>query len=219
MSAPVTKLTPSNLAALLCARICHDLVSPVGALSAALEVFNDDDNLDMRDDALELIKLSAGQASAKLQFLRLAFGAGGSAPGILSTEELKKLSLGVFGDGKINISWDVEAEGLDKPAARVLLNLVMLGTQVIPRGGDMSVQANRGPIETDLKIVCTGMKARLEPSIVKTIAGGAPEDGFDGRSVQPFYAGMIARENGGNIQAEIQDETVTLTATLKTPES
>lgn len=214
MSEPILKLTASNLAALLCARICHDLVSPVGALTAALEVFSDDDNMDMRDDAMDLIKLSAGQASAKLQFLRLAFGAGGSAPGILSCDELKKLSLGVFDGGKVEINWDVEAEGLDKPAARILLNLVMLGMQVIPRGGEMRVQAIRDDAQTNIKVVCTGMKARLEPNIVKTLAGGAPEDGFDGRSVQPFYTGMIARENNGQVTAEIEDETVTLSAVL-----
>jgi histidine phosphotransferase ChpT len=214
MSEPVMKLTASNLAALLCARICHDLVSPVGALTAALEVFNDDDNIDMRDDAMDLIKLSAGQASAKLQFLRLAFGAGGSAPGILGCDELKKLSLGVFDGGKVEINWDVEADGLDKPGARILLNLVMLGMQVIPRGGTMLVQAIRDDTQTNIKLVCTGMKARLEPNIVKTLAGGAPEDGFDGRSVQPFYTGMIARENNGKVTAEIDEETVTLSAVL-----
>ena len=214
MSEPMMKLTAANLAALLCARICHDLVSPVGALTAALEVFGDDDNMDMRDDALELIKLSAGQASAKLQFLRLAFGAGGSAPGIISCDELKKLSLDVFDGGKVDINWDVEADGLDKPAARVLLNLIMLGMQVIPRGGTMHVEASRDDSSTDIKLTCTGMKARLEPNIVKTLAGGAPEDGFDGRSVQPFYAGMIARENKGQITASIEDETVTLTSTI-----
>lgn len=214
MSEPLVKLTASNLAALLCARICHDLVSPVGALTAALEVFSDDDNIDMRDDAMELIKLSAGQASAKLQFLRLAFGAGGSAPGVISCDELKTLSLGVFDGGKVEINWDVEVDGLSKPAARTLLNLVMLGMQVIPRGGTMLVQASDDDTETNIKLVCTGMKARLEPNIVKTLAGGAPEDGFDGRNVQPFYAGMIARENQGNITASIEDETVTLSAAL-----
>lgn len=211
MSEPIMKLTAANLAALLCARICHDLVSPVGALSAALEVFSDDDNLDMRDDAMELIKLSAGQASAKLQFLRLAFGAGGSAPGIIATDELKKLSVGVYEDGKVNIDWAVETDGLDKPAARILLNLVMLGMQTIPRGGDMKVEARNTSSEAVLILTCTGIKARLDPTIVKTLAGGAPEDGFDGRSIQPFYTGMIARENGGNIVAEIEGETVTIT--------
>ena len=214
MSEPLMKLTASNLAALLCARICHDLVSPVGALTAALEVFSDDDSMDMRDDAMELIKLSAGQASAKLQFLRLAFGAGGSAPGIISCEELKKLSMDVFDGGKVEFNWDVEADGLDKSGARILLNLVMLGMQVIPRGGTMLVQATKDDSNTDIKLTCTGMKARLEPNIVKTLAGGAPEDGFDGRSVQPFYTGMIARESQGNISATIEDETVTFSSVL-----
>ncbi|NNC38787.1 MAG: hypothetical protein HKO02_15120 [Hyphomonadaceae bacterium] len=214
MSDVKVKLTAANLAALLCARICHDLVSPVGALTAALEVFEDDSNLDMRDDAMELIKLSAGQASAKLQFLRLAFGAGGSAPGVISCDELKKLSLNVFDGGKVDIKWNVEVDGLDKPAARVLLNLVMLGMQVIPRGGVMDVQATNSDDLSTIKLVCTGPKARLDPNIVKTLAGGAPEDGFDGRSVQPFYTGIIARENNGKVSASIEDETVTLSAHL-----
>ena len=214
MSAPTMKLTAANLAALLCARICHDLVSPVGALSAALEVFDDDDNLDMRDDAMELIKLSAGQASAKLQFLRLAFGAGGSAPGIVGTEELKKLSLGVYGDAKADIVWSVAAEGLDKPSARVLLNLVMLAAMAVPRGGEIVITGDTDSGDTKLKLVCTGLKARLADSVVKTLGGAAPEDGFDGRNVQPFYTGMIAREAGGSVSAGIDEEVVTFSAVI-----
>ncbi len=216
MSENISKLTAANLAALLCARICHDLVSPVGALTAALEVFDDDDSLDMRDDAMELIKLSAGQASAKLQFLRLAFGAGGSAPGIIGCEELKKLTLGVYGDGKAQIIWNVEADGLDKPAARLLLNLVMLAAMAVPRGGEIIISGVRGSETTDIKLECTGLKARLDEKVVKTLAGGAPEDGFDGRSVQPFYTGMIAREAGGKVSANIDGETVIFSAQLPT---
>ena len=215
----ITKLTAANLAALLCARICHDLVSPVGALTAALEVFDDDDNLDMRDDAMELIKLSAGQASAKLQFLRLAFGAGGSAPGIIGTEELKTLTMGVYGDGKAAIDWQVETDGLDKPAARILLNLVMLAAMAVPRGGDIVITAESGSAATEVKLVCTGMKARLDGKVVRTLAGGAPEDGFDGRSVQPFYTGMIARDAGGQVNAGIEGETVTFSAMLPSPKT
>lgn len=216
MSETITKLTAANLAALLCARICHDLVSPVGALSAALEVFDDDDNADMRDDAMELIKLSAGQASAKLQFLRIAFGAGGSAPGIIGTEELKKLSMGVYGTAKASLDWQVETDGLDKPSARLLLNLVMLAIMAVPRGGDVVVTADRSESETKIKLVCSGFKARLDPAVVTTLSGGAPENGFDGRTIQPFYTGMIAREAGGNVTAEIVDEIVTFTAVLPT---
>lgn len=214
MSENITKLTAANLAALLCARICHDLVSPVGALSAALEVFDDDDNLDMRDDAMDLIRLSAGQASAKLQFLRLAFGAGGSAPGVIGSEELKRLSLGVHGGGKASIDWQVAVEGVDKAGARVLLNLVLLAVMAVPRGGDIVVTADKDGDMLAIKLVCTGLKARLDETVVTTLAGRAPEMGFDGRSIQPFYTGMITREAGGTVSAHIEDETVTFEATL-----
>ena len=214
MSQTVTKLTASSLAALLCARICHDLVSPVGALTAALEVFDDENSMDMREDAIALIKLSAGQASAKLQFLRLAFGAGGSAPGIIPTSELKTLAMGVFGDGKAEIIWDTQASGLDKTAARLLLNLIMLGVQAVPRGGSVTVNAVSTAENSEINIICTGDKSRLADTVVKTLAGGAPEDGFDGRSVQPFYAGLIAREVGGKASASMEGDTVTFTASL-----
>ncbi len=214
MSEPITKLTAANLAALLCARICHDLVSPVGALGAALEVFDDDDNLDMRDDAMELIKLSAGQASAKLQFLRLAFGAGGSAPSVIASDELKKLSLGVYGDGKANINWELAHDGIDKTAARILLNLMMLAVMSVPRGGEITVTSDQTDDQTSIKIVCEGLKARLDPSVPATLAGAAPEVGFDGRNIQPFYTGMIARECGGKATAQIDGEIVTFLAQL-----
>ena len=84
-----SKLTPSDLSALMCSRICHDLISPVGALGTALEVLGDDSNVDMHGDALELVKMSAKQASSKLQYLRMAFGAAGSSKSSVGVDELK----------------------------------------------------------------------------------------------------------------------------------
>ena len=217
MSEPILKLTAANLAALLCARICHDLISPVGALTAALEVL-DDDNLDMRDDAIDLIKLSAGQASAKLQFLRLAFGAGGSAPELIASAELQRLTMGVYGGGKANINWALGSDGLDKTAARVLLNLIMLAVMAVPRGGEITISSEESSGQTSLKIVCEGLKARLEDSVPTTLAGSAPEKGFDGRTIQPFYTGMIARECGGKAAAQIDGEIVTFSAVLPSVE-
>ena len=65
MSATVIKLTPSSLAALLCSRICHDLISPVGALGTGIEILNDDSNTDMHDDAIDLIKKLLAQSKVK----------------------------------------------------------------------------------------------------------------------------------------------------------
>ena len=68
-----------ELAALLCSRVCHDLISPVGAIVNGLEVLDDNPKPEDRDFALDLIRKSAKTASARLQFCRLAFGAAGSA--------------------------------------------------------------------------------------------------------------------------------------------
>jgi len=127
------KLTPSDLSALMCSRICHDLISPVGALGTALEVLGDESNTDMHADALELVKMSAGQASSKLQYLRMAFGAAGSTKSLVGIEELKSLVSDMYGGGKIEISWDGDLTDLEKSRARLLLNLVMLAVQAIPR--------------------------------------------------------------------------------------
>lgn len=213
------KLTPATLAALLCARICHDLVSPVGALGAAIEVFDDDDNIDMRDDAMDLVRVSSKQAAAKLQFLRLAFGAGGSAPGIISTDELHKLSRGVYGDAKASLIWKCEADGVNKPSARLLLNLIMLAFQSVPRGGDVTVYATEQGGMTRIHLVCVGPKARLAESVTRALTGKAPDEGWDGRTVQPFYAGMIAREAKGRVDASVDGETVEFTALIPTNEA
>jgi len=206
MSSNITKLNAADLAALLCARICHDLVGPVGALETGLDLLNDDDNLDMHDDAIELIKIGAAQASAKLQFLRIAFGAGGSAPAVMACAELERLGRGVYPDGKIVFDWQMDLDGLSKPAARVLLNLVMLSVQAIPLGGTVVITAKAAGENALISLTCTGKKARLDPAIAKTLAGGAPEDGFSGRTIQPFYTGMIAREAGGSITSRVVTE-------------
>ncbi len=203
MTAP--KLTPSTLAALLCARICHDLVSPVGALGTAIEILNDDSNADMHDDALDLVRSSARRATAKLKFLRLAFGAAGSAPGIIATEELTTLSQNMFADAKAELDFAFHADGLDKNRARLLLNLIMLGVQSVPRGGTVRIDTT----EDALTITGTGPRARLDEGVARALSGRAPEDGFDGRTIQPFYAGMMAREQGGTAQSGIEGEAVT----------
>lgn len=213
MSSNPTKLMPSDLAALMCARICHDLISPVGALGSAIEVLNDPANADMHEDAMDLVRLSATQASAKLQFLRLAFGAGTSAPGQIGKTNIMELVEGVYGGGKVEINWGSFLDELGKVQARLVLNMVMMAMPTIPRGGVLHLSAEHQDGLT-LKAVATGTRARLDPVVTRTLAGQAPEDGFDGRSIQPFYSGLIVRELQGKITAVLEDETVTITATL-----
>jgi len=212
MSATVTKLTPSSLAALLSARICHDLISPIGALGTAIEVLDDETNTEMHEDALGLVRLSSKQAGAKLRFLRLAFGAGGSAPGIIAMDELKTLTTDMYEGGKASISYGDCLDGLEKNTARLLLNLTMLAVQAVPRGGDVTVTTSQASGATTLSLNATGPKSRLDSNVEKTLSGKAPEDGFDGRTIQPFYAGMIARELKGSVTTTVDGETVNFTA-------
>jgi len=212
MSATVTKLTPSSLAALLSARICHDLISPIGALGTAIEVLDDETNTEMHEDALGLVRLSSKQAGAKLRFLRLAFGAGGSAPGIIAMDELKTLTTDMYEGGKASISYGDCLDGLEKNTARLLLNLTMLAVQAVPRGGDVTITTSQASGATTLSLNATGPKSRLDSNVEKTLSGKAPEDGFDGRTIQPFYAGMIARELKGSVTTTVDGETVNFTA-------
>ncbi len=214
MSETIVKLTPSDLAALMCARICHDLVSPIGALGTALEVLDDESNEDMHEDAMNLVRLSAGQASDKLKFLRMAFGASTSAPGVIAMNEVRDLIGEMYKNGKAKFHWDTALDGLEKNQARLLLNMVMIVVQTIPRGGDLRIQCDKTGDAVILTMIAEGPKARIYDDYTRSLSGKAPGDGFDGRTIQPFYTGMLVREMKGRIDSMIDGDKVTYTAFL-----
>jgi len=212
MSASITKLTPTSLSALLCARICHDLISPVGALGTAIEILDDPANVDMHGDAMALVRTSSRQASAKLKFLRIALGAGGSAPGVIPTAEVQALSNDMFADSKPDLVWQIDTDGIDKNRARIVMNLIMLAIQAAPRGGTVTISRTGNGEGASFSLVSTGLNVRLDAAVAKAIAGKAPEDGFDGRSIQPLYASLLARDIGGTVGASATEEAITFTA-------
>ena len=209
------ELASDQLAALLCARLCHDLVSPVSALGAALSVLDDPDSPDMHDDAMELVRESSRQAQAKLEFARLAFGAGGSAPAMLDTRELQRLTEAMFSAVKPEIVWKVEAPGLEKSPSRLLLNLCIMGVDAAPRGCTVTVEATETAGTTRIRIVSEGRRARIEEAAGQALDGQIPENGLDGRSIQPFYAGLIARNAGGRVSARADEDRVEFVALLE----
>jgi len=212
------ELPAEQLAALLCARLCHDLVSPVSALGAALSVFDDPDSADMHDDAMDLVRESSRQAQAKLEFCRLAFGAGGSAPGIMDSRELQRLTEAMFSSVKPEIVWKVESTGLEKQAARLLLNMCLLGVDAAPRGGTVTIEGTETGGGARLRVISEGPRARLEAGTERALEARAPETGYDGRSIQPYYTGLIARTNGGRVSAQATENRVEFIALVKGPE-
>ena len=213
MSAQITKLTPTNLSALLCARICHDLISPVGALGNAVEILNDEDSADMYEDAINLVRISSRQANAKLKFLRIALGAAGSAPGVIPTAEVMELTNDMFADSKPDLIWNIESNGIDKERAKIVMNLVMLAIQAAPRkGSTVTITHNSDEANSNFTVVSEGPNVQLEAAIAKAIDGKMPEGGFDGRSIQPLYANLLARDIGGTIAASDDDARITFSA-------
>src|SRR5437868_634396 len=127
---------PDNLelAALLCSRVCHDLISPVGAIVNGLEVLDDNPKPEDREFALELIRKSAKTASARLQFCRLAFGAAGSSGAQIDLGDAQTMARGHLDDGKTRITWNLQRVLLPKNRVKLLLNMLVIAQQTIPRG-------------------------------------------------------------------------------------
>jgi histidine phosphotransferase ChpT len=202
-------LAPLDLAALLCSRVCHDLISPVGAIVNGLEVLEEDKDEETRIFALELIKKSARQASARLQFCRLAFGAAGSAGAQIETADAEQVSRGLFEDEKIKITWTI-ARGLrPKNQVKLLLNMLLIAAAAIPRGGTLTVE----PIDGDrgFRIIGAGLNARLTTTTADLLAGN-PAQPVDAHAIQPFYTGLLARDCGLTLSALAEGETVVIVA-------
>lgn len=211
--APVTlAVSALDLAALLCSRVCHDVISPVGAIVNGLEVLEDEDAADMRDVALDLIAKSARQASARLQFTRLAFGAAGSAGATLDLGDAEAVVRGMIEDSRTHVEWSLPREFQPKNRVKLLLNLVLLAGTTIPRGGLIKVTAAPGGVAGGFVLVSTGVSARIPQAVPPLLAGTVPEGGLDAHAIQPYYAGLLARECGLAVTFVLDGETVTMSA-------
>jgi histidine phosphotransferase ChpT len=210
MSAPVTgpiTIGALDLAALLCSRVCHDLISPVGAIVNGLEVLEEDKDEETKIFALDLIKKSARQASAKLQFCRLAFGAAGSAGAQIELGDAEKTARGLIEDGKTTIVWNLPRELVPKNRAKLLLNMLMVGGGTIPRGGTLTVD----PLGNGYRVTAAGLNARLTQATAELL-GGSPAQTVDAHAIQPLYTGILARDCGLTVSAAVEGETVVVTA-------
>ena len=205
-------LDPLDLAALLCSRVCHDVISPVGAIVNALEVLEEDDP-SMREFALELIKKSARNASARLQFARLAFGAAGSAGAMIDLGDAGNVANGFLNDEKLSLDWVAPRALLPKNQVKLLLNLLLIATQAVPRGGKLVSRASVDGEQGSFEITATGSHARIPAHVEELIAGESEGGAIDAHAVQLVYTGMVARAAGMAISLSIEGETVSIKAT------
>jgi histidine phosphotransferase ChpT len=215
MSAPVSgplAVGALDLAALLCSRVCHDLISPVGAIVNGIDVMEEDKNEETKTFALNLIKKSAHQASAKLQFCRLAFGAAGSAGAQIDLGDAEKAARGLIEDGKTTLIWNLPRALLAKNRVKLLLNMVLIGAAGIPRGGTLTVEPLPGDeAVAGFVVTATGLNAKLNPVVAELLAGTSAH-AVDAHAIQPLYTGILARDCGLVVSATGDGSAVTLTA-------
>jgi histidine phosphotransferase ChpT len=201
-----------DLAALLCSRVCHDVISPVGAIVNGLEVLEDENEASMREFALDLIRKSARQASARLQFARLAFGAAGSAGASIDLGDAEQVARGMFQDDKIALAWEGPRVLLPKNKVKLLLNLILIATHAVPRGGSIAVRIMGETESPEFILTASGPHARV-PAHIEGLLAGSPENGaIDAHAIQPFYAGMVARAAQMSVSFAIEGDTVTIRA-------
>jgi histidine phosphotransferase ChpT len=205
-TAPLT-IGALDLAALLCSRLCHDLISPVGAIINGLEVMEEDKDEETKTFALDLIKKSATQASAKLQFCRLAFGAAGSAGAQIELGDAEKAARGLLEDGKTTLVWNLPRALVAKNRAKLLLNMLLVAGATIPRGGTLTAE----PMSEGYQVSARGLNARLGPATADLLAG-SPAEPVNAHAIQPVYTGILARDCGLAITAKIQADMVVVTA-------
>jgi histidine phosphotransferase ChpT len=204
-------LSSLDLAALLASRVCHDIISPVGALANGLEVLEEDQGEEMRQFAMELITKSAKSASAKLKFSRLAFGASGSAGAAIDTGEAEEV-VGLFMEGeKADYTWEGTRSLVPKNRVKLLLNLVLISLGAIPRGGTVAVAIDGEGDTATFSLRCTGPKARVPGEFVDML-NGTLEGDMTAHAIQPYYAILLAQETGLTLSAKVDGEDIVLAA-------
>jgi histidine phosphotransferase ChpT len=226
MSGPVTgpiAVGALDLAALLCSRVCHDLISSVGAVVNGLEVLEEDKDEETKIFALDLIKKSAHQASAKLQFCRLAFGAAGSAGAQIDLGDAEKVARGLLEDNKTTLVWNLPRQLSAKNRVKLVLNMLMIAASAVSRGGTLTVDpipADKGLADegsatevtpTGFRVTASGLNPKLNPAVAELVAGSSAH-AVDAHAIQPLYAGILARDCGLTLTVQSDPNVVVLTA-------
>lgn len=201
-----------EFAAYLVSRVCHDLVGPLGAVVNGLEVMEDERDAAMRADALKIVSSSALQALARLQFLRIAFGAAGSAGAELDIGEVGRLVGGLLDGGKIQLDWQSPHVNWPKNWAKLLMNAALLGADCLPRGGQLTVVASADATAPSFKITASSPHARAQEEVQRAVRGESAEGQLDARGVQPYLTHKLSSSLNAGLTINARDGVVELAA-------
>ncbi|MFP5296474.1 MAG: histidine phosphotransferase ChpT [Alphaproteobacteria bacterium] len=201
------------LAALVAGKLCHDFISPAGAIGSGLDLLKDPTAQDMRDDAMGLIEASARKMIALVAFARVAFGASTSAERF-SGSELGALVAGLTDGGRASLDWRVADESFSRAEARALVNLAYLAMAALPSGGSAVAAARRESDALVIEGLAEGPRARLKPEATAGLAGRPLAEGLPGQWIQPYWLWLTVADAGGTLQVEAGEGRVSLLARM-----
>jgi histidine phosphotransferase ChpT len=212
MTAPASAL---DLASLLCSRLCHDMLSPVGALSNGLELLVEEKDPEMRQRCFELLEQSAKASADKLKFFRLAFGAAGGFGDTVPVNEARALIDALAGsNGRVAVNWMFGVDALAKPAVKTLLNLALIGLDALVRGGslDIGAEVNGGAIE--IVVRAAGQRVAFDPAVGQALEGTLPMSELSSKTAPAAMVQQLAASVGGGVQVHVTAESLVMGAVL-----
>ncbi|WP_299619904.1 histidine phosphotransferase family protein [Pelagibius sp.] len=195
-----------RVAELLASRLCHDLVGPIGAVGNGLELLADDE-FGMADDAMQLTGNSARQASAILQFYRLAYGMAGARVGS-DYSQLRDLTAALLASSKSELDWPtIQApDGIPDGTGKLILNMVALAQEALPRGGKLAVSVAKGQGGFELQVTATGQDAHLRPECLAGLNDPVDMDELTPRGVHSYFTRIVAKRLGSTLDVATQGE-------------
>lgn len=201
----------SKLAAFIASRICHDLISPVASVNSALELLEEPGDADMKAQAEQLLHNGAESAGARIQLLRYAFGSAGLSDTAADRHDVRQIVEGFMKSHKPSVEWDIDTDHFSCGHARVLMNLVIMATAAIPRGGVVHLKVMNEAAGLTVIAQAKGPKARLSEFTEAALSGNTPEEGWSARTIQPLFAKMVSDDLDGELTATAAEEEITFT--------
>lgn len=212
-------ISQTDLAAMLCSRLCHDMLSPVGALANGLELLAEEQDPEMRARCMELLEQSARISTDKLKFFRLAFGAAGGFGEAIPIDEAKAVIEALAADNKrVTINWAIADPSLPKPAVKVLLNLAQIGLDALVRGGTLDIGAERRDGAVEIVARARGDRIAFDETIGRALQGDLAEGEITSRTAAAHMIAVVAEEMDGGLQYKLGDGVLVLGAVLPEPE-
>ena len=206
-----------RLAALLCSRLCHDLIGPIGAVSNGVEILYEENDPAVHDQALDLMAMSAGEAARRIEYYRVAFGAAAGRGVDVEVNDLRRIAEALFERGRVSLEWPETSNAvqrLDIEGGKLALNLILLAASALPRGGTALVELQESEESLDLVVSATGQRAGLDEDVLAALRPHAEGTSIEPQTAQPYLAARLAERLGGNIEVVAAEGRVDVRASI-----